>query len=193
MAKSKLVRMAKCKVLLVLLTAALPFLLFIFPYRTETLKAVICKDKPAPCKDNPTLDSDPCYDSEEAYALIRKFDSPSRQLYAWTEITVDMIFPIIYSLLLSLLIIYIFQKSSNKTTYESLAMLPFIAMLFDYCENVLIAVMLFDYQREHFALARVASLATKLKFSFLAVSLAAILFGLIWLAIRSLSKESKTH
>lgn len=184
--------MAKCKVLLVLLMAALPFILFIFPYRTETLRAVICKDKPAPCNDNPTLDSKLSYDSDEVYALFRKFDRPSRQLYAWTEITVDMIFPIIYSLFLSLLMIWFFQKSFKYEKYGSLAMLPFIAMLFDYCENVLIAAMLFDYQREHFAVARVASLATKLKWSFFLLSLLAILFG-IWLVIRSLSKEGKTH
>src|SRR5215203_1330122 len=147
-AKSKLARMANCKVIIVLIIVALPFLFF-FRYRENALKAFTCQDQPIPCKDSPTLDSNLSYDSDKAYELFEKLTPEGRQMYAWTEITVDVIFPIIYSLFLSLLMIWVFQKSSNYKSQQYLAMLPFIAILFDFCENVLIAIMLFDYQQKY--------------------------------------------
>jgi hypothetical protein len=178
MATSKLARMANGKVLIVLFIAALLFQL-IFECRNRTLTAYSGEPQP-------TLDSDVCYGPQKAHELFGKLGDRGRQLYAWTEITVDLIFPIIYSFFLSLLIIYIFQKSSSNKSLQSLAILPFVAMLFDYGENTLIAFMLFAYPQKYFAVAWVASLFTKLKWILLAVSFAAILFGLIRLVIKSL-------
>jgi len=176
----KLAQMANGKVLIVLLVAGLIFQ-FIFQYRNNTLKTYSGEDKP-------TLDSNLCYDSKSAYALFTKLKDPGRKLYAWTEITVDLIFPIIYAFFLSLLIIYLFQKCSINTSEQFVVMLPFIAMLFDYGENILIAVMLFAYPQEHPALVSIASVFTKLKWSCVSVSFVAILFGLACLAITSVRK-----
>jgi hypothetical protein len=185
--------MASGKVLIALSIAALAFMRF-FTYRNATL-TFFSENKSS------TLDSDCSYNSETAYELIRRLDVPCgkpgawicREFYAWTEITADLVFPIIYSLLLSLLIIYIFQKFANSESWQTLAMLPLIAMLFDYCENVLIAFMLFAYPTKYLVVASVASVLTKLKLSFIVVSGAAILFGLVCLATKSLNRGSKAH
>jgi hypothetical protein len=191
MVKSKLARMANGKVLVGLLIAGLAFLP-VFQYRNQKLKALAEKGAFSE-EDSPTLDSDRSYDATIAHELFRKLGHEGRQLYAWTEITLDLIFPIIYSLFLSLLIIYIFQKFSNAKSPLSLAMLPFIAMAFDYGENILIAVMLFAYPQKHSVLALVASLFTKLKWGFIVLSFGTILFGLIFLVVKLLSKQAKTH
>jgi hypothetical protein len=176
MINNKLARMAKAKVLIGLFIAALPFLGF-FQYREMTLKHFSNE-----CRS--TLDSNISYTSEDAYELFGKLKE-GRKLYAWTEITVDIIFPIIYSLFLSLLIIYISQRCLINKSPQFLAILPFIAMLFDYGEHVLIAFMLFNYPQEHLALASIASLFTKLKLGLLVISFLAILFGLACLMIQS--------
>jgi hypothetical protein len=179
---NKLARMAKAKVLIGLFIAALPFLGF-FQYREITLKKLSNE-----CRS--TLDSNISYTSTDAYELFCKLKK-GREFYAWTEITVDMIFPIIYSFFFSLLIIYIFQNCSIKSP-QFLAILPFIAMLFDYGENVLIAFMLFDYPRQYPALASIASLFTKLKWGLLVISFLAILYGLAYLMIQSERKRGQT-
>lgn len=187
MTTSKLARIATSKVLILLFLVALPFTAFVFPYRNTTLSILSGREKP-------TLDSDVHYDATYAYDLFCSLTDKGRRLYAWSEITADLIFPIIYSFFLSLLIIYIFQKTSFTKPQQFLAMLPFLMLLFDYGENTLIAFMLFDYPDRHTALAQVASVCTKLKWSLLVVSLAAILFGLTCLMIQFVERRSgKAH
>lgn len=180
---NKLAQMANGKVLVVLLIVGLIFL-FIFRYRDNALKTYSGKKD-----EEHTLDSNICYDSKYAYALFDKLEDRGRKLYAWTEITVDLIFPIIYAAFLSLFIIHLFQKCSINTSQQFVVMLPFIAMLFDYGENILIAIMLFAYPHEYPALASIASVFTKLKWSFVAVSSGAILYGLACLAIKFVTKQ----
>src|SRR6185295_8815216 len=100
--QNKLSRMATGKVLIVLFVVGLLFQ-FIFQYRNNTLKDYSKLEMP-------TLDSNVCYDSKTAYELFPKLTDPGRKIYAWTEITVDVVFPIIYAFLLSLLILYLFKK-----------------------------------------------------------------------------------
>jgi len=173
---NKLARLARAKVLIALFLVAIPFNVF-FRYREKTLK-----DLSKEC--TPTLDSNTSYEPEDAYDLFGKLEG-GREFYAWTEITVDIVFPILYSFFLSLLIIYIFQRCFAGKSPQYLALLPFIAMLFDYGENVLIAFMLFKYPAKYLELASIASVFTKLKWIFLIVSLVAILVGLARLMIQS--------
>jgi hypothetical protein len=187
MIKSELARMANGKVLILLFLAALPFMAFVFPYRNTALSILSGREKP-------TLDSDFHYNATYAYELFCSLEEKGRRLYAWSEITADLVFPIIYSFFLSLLIIYIFQKSSFTKPQQFLAILPFLMLLFDYGENILVAFMLFDYPERHTALAQVASVFTKLKWSLLVVSLATILFGLTYLMIQFVKRRSgKAH
>lgn len=172
----KLVQVANGKVLIALFLVSLPFQVF-FEWRKRYLRTF---SKMA----RTTLDFDPSYTSTDAYELFSKLEQRGRKVYAWTEITVDMIYPIIYSFFLSLLIIYIFQKCSINKSLLFLAVLPFIVMLFDYCENSLIAFMLFAHPQKYLTLASVASWFTKLKLSFLALCLLAVVFGLTCVVIK---------
>jgi len=180
-AKSTLAQMANGKTLILLFLAGLVFAVFVFPYRNRALTILSGLKKP-------TLDSNLRYGATEAYELFGKLQAEGRKIYARSEITADLVFPIIYSFFLSLLIIYIFQKCSLNKPQQFLAMLPFLMLLFDYGENILIALMLFDYPRKHTAVAEVASVFTKLKWSFFAVTLGSVLFGLTCLVIRSVRK-----
>ena len=180
---NKLAGLAKAKVLIVLLLSAIPFFGF-FTYREQKLK-----EYTGECP--PTLDSNLGYNSEKAYALFAKLDG-GRALYAWTEITVDMIFPIIYSLFLSLVIVSIFQRCCTNKSLHPLVIVPFIAMLFDFSENILIAFMLFRSSDKFPALAEAASVFTKLKFGFLLLSLVTIAVSLAYLINQSERNAAKT-
>ncbi len=171
----KLAQMANGKVLIALVLVSLPFTV-LFEWRKRYLRTFSHMERT-------TLDFS-SYTAKDAYELFSKLQERGRQVYAWTEITVDMIYPIIYACFLSLLTIYIFQKCSMNKSLHLLALLPFIVMLFDYCENSLIAFMLFAYPREHLTLASIASSFTKLKLSLLVVCGVAVIFGLICLVIK---------
>ena len=183
MVKNKLARIANGRILILLFLAALPFLAFVFPYRNTALSIVSGREKP-------TLDSDVHYDATYAYDLFGSLEKKGRRLYAWSEITADLIFPLIYAFFLSLLIIYIFERTSFTKPQQFLAMLPFLMLLFDYGENILIAFMLFDYPERHNAIAQVASVFTKLKWSLFGLSFAVILFGLTCLTIQFVERRS---
>lgn len=174
----KLAQMANGRVLIALLIVSIPFTVF-FEWRKRFLRTYSHMDKT-------TLDFT-SYTATDAYELFSKLQERGRQVYAWTEITVDIIYPIIYSSFLSLLIIYIFQKCSMNKSLHLLAVLPFIVMLFDYCENSLIAFMLFAYPRQHLTLASIASWFTKLKLSLLALCGVVVIFALICLVNKLVS------
>jgi hypothetical protein len=191
MADSKFLRMANGKVLIPLFIVVFLFGWFTFAWRNETLKTLSGNFTLENGK--PTLDSDCFYTAEKAYDLFNKLGDDGRLFYAWTEITLDLIFPVLYTLFLSLLLIFIFRKLSNFKFQRALVLLPLMAMLFDFCENALIAFLLFAYPKKYIWIAVVASLSTKLKWIFVFASLAAIFYGLIRLVIRYLGKGGKAN
>ena len=58
------------------------------------------------------LDTRQWYTPEQAAALfgaLDRIDSRARAVYAWTEVSIDMIFPVAYGVLLALLLLRVFE------------------------------------------------------------------------------------
>ncbi len=129
-----------------------------------------------------TLDTLPSYSSSEAYALIQSYGEGGRQTYAWTELTLDVIYPLISALLFSLAILYTFRRAFPSHAWTHwLALLPFGVMVADYLENACVVAMLILYPRQLPAVAALSNVFTAVKFALTPFELLFAVGLLVWL------------
>lgn len=125
------------------------------------------------------LDTRQWYTPEQATALfaaLNRLDPHARAVYAWTEVSIDMIFPVAYGLLFALLLLRLFE--SGRPFY----LLPLAAAATDVFENLSIALLASTYDGAPSSWARVAAVFTLLKSGLLLTTLAAVVSGLLrWL------------
>ena len=95
-------RLANWKTIVVLILIALPFNWVIFPMRSARLQELAGKSISI-------IDVMFAYTPAQVYELVPAYGEQGRQLYALTELTVDLVYPILYNLLLSLLMAIIFR------------------------------------------------------------------------------------
>ena len=110
------------------------------------LAAVLClagfQWREARLGDLELLDTRLWYTPEQAAAVfgaLDRLDSHARAVYAWTEVSIDMIFPVAYGLLLALLLFRIFENRGR------LYLLPIAAAVADVFENLSIALLASTY------------------------------------------------
>ena len=125
------------------------------------------------------LDTRQWYTPEQAAALfgaLDRFDSRARAVYAWTEVSIDLIFPVAYGLLFALLLLRVFDR--GRPFY----LLPIAGAAADVFENLSIALLASTYDGAPTSWARVAAAFTLLKSGLLLATLAVAFGGAIhWL------------
>jgi len=78
--------------------------------------------------------------------LLRTLGENGREIYLTNQIPVDMIYPLLFGLTYSLLLAYFLKKLNKlKTPFSYLSLLPIIAGIADYLENIGIITMLNSY------------------------------------------------
>jgi hypothetical protein len=102
-------------------------------------------------------------------------------VYAITELTLDLVFPFVYSILLALLTIRLYSAANAKR----LILLPIFAALMDISENFTIAYLAFSFDGSPSPVAYLASIFTFLKTALLIISALIVIVG----AIASLGKN----
>lgn len=86
------------------------------------------------------------YDSEYVNELFNKLGEEGREAYLFNQIPVDMIYPFLFGISYSLLIAYFLNKLDKlNTSFFFLCLVPIIAGVADYLENIGIISMLNDY------------------------------------------------
>lgn len=117
---------------------------------------------------------------EDAYKLLAGYDEGARRGYAVRELTLDVGYPVIYSLLLWSLLTPLLHAAGAGRWLFRCRYLPFAAALADLCENVTIVLMISRLAERPPLLAGVARVATVAKWFLLA----AALLLLIWCSLR---------
>ena len=132
------------------------------------------------------LDGRGWYTPKEAAALfdaLGQLDTSARAVYAVTALTIDMVFPVCYGLLLAVLLFRLFP--GGKPLY----LLPLAVALTDALENITIAALALSYDGGPSPLAWLATVFTLVKWILSSATLAAICVGAarwLWTRIRSL-------
>ena len=107
------------------------------------------------------------YSFNYATELLDTLGAEGRNLYLYTQLPLDFIYPGLFSITYSLLLVWLFGKTydeNSKIFY--LAFVPFLAGIFDYFENIFIIKMITSFPDIQIATVNVASLFTLLKSSF---------------------------
>ena len=86
------------------------------------------------------------YDWNYVNELFNTLGENGRKTYLTNQIPVDMIYPLLFGLTYSLLLAYFLKKLNKlKSPFTYLCLLPIIAGITDYLENIGIITMLNDY------------------------------------------------
>ena len=86
------------------------------------------------------------YNQNYVNELFRTLGENGREIYLTNQIPVDMIYPLLFGITYTLLLAYFLKKLNKlKSPYTFLCLLPIIAGIADYLENIGIIMMLNSY------------------------------------------------
>jgi len=134
-----------------------------------------------------SLDAQLFYTPEQAFATVAAYGD-ARRFWIPIYLTWDIVNPILYTLVFSLLISWLFQRSFKAgSKLQKLNVLPVGAGLCDLLENICIVTLLAVYPAQPAVVAWLSTICTVSKMSFLGVSTLLILVGLVMAAVKALS------
>jgi len=132
----------------------------------------------------PVLDLQFFYTPQRAYEIISAYTPAMRQAAAITRLTLDIIYPIVYGMMLTLLLALTFRRAfPNFRFSDTVIYLPWAGVLFDYLENVSFAIMFLSYPKEYFFIAQVSAIFTALKWTFISLGFVLTLIGGVKLVV----------
>ncbi|MFZ5857615.1 MAG: hypothetical protein ACOYZ6_12355 [Chloroflexota bacterium] len=127
---------------------------------------------------------------EKTFAMVERYGEFGRVFYRNVELTVDILYPIIYTLAFGLLISWLFQRGfKSDSKMQRLNAVPVGAWFFDLLENLGIVTMLSMWPSQPVALAWLTMILTTVKWSFAFVSMGLIVIGLVMAAKNGFKKK----
>ena len=128
---------------------------------------------------------------EKIFGMIGRYGEFNRPFYRNVELTVDIVYPIVYLFFFGLLISWLFQRgfASNSPT-RKLNIMPLGAWFFDLLENVVIVTLVSVFPSQPTVLAWILIVFTTIKWLFAFASIALILVGLV-MAIKNKFKKQE--
>lgn len=132
------------------------------------------------------------YSTEDAQAIIHALDQKTLHLYLFPQLfLLDILYPGLLALFLSALLFRLYHLLGIKNA--RLFLLPFMAMLFDYMENIMIALLITKSLAASEGMVRIASIFTILKGTFTTLSwiLLVVLFA-SWIR-KKYGRKTKVH
>lgn len=176
---ARLETLANRRILAVLIVIFLVLFLVIFPMASAQIASFSGEMR--------MIDSLYKYTPDQVYQMIGAYGEQGRSFYILTTLTADLLYPLDYSLLLSLLIIATYRQAfPGGRMVSPMSLFPFITALFDLLENACVVVMLANFPQQLTFIAQAASLFTSLKWGFLIISMVLVLVGFIGLAVTRL-------
>lgn len=134
------------------------------------------------------------YSTAEALDMIGKLDQATIDFYIFPQLfLLDLLYPFLLAMFLSGLMVRLFNLTAIKSEhlFSNAFMLPFVAMCFDYLENISICFMISGGGDPSEGLIQAASFFTSLKSGFTIISWIIILIlFVVYLKNRRLSRKT---
>ncbi len=137
----------------------------------------------------PLFDLSPAgYTFAYANELLGTLGAEGRQLYLTTQLPLDFIYPGLFAITYSLLLVWLFRKTfkANSKIYY-VALVPFLAGIFDYMENLFIIKMINSFPNLQESTVEIANAFTILKSGFTTVFFVLLLVGFVLLLKQKLT------
>jgi len=115
--------------------------------------------------------------------MVEEYGDAARKYYASVELSVDIAYPIVYSLLLAVILTLIYRKLIDGPV-RYLNLLPFLALFFDYLENITIVSMLKHYPEQSMTMATLCELFKLFKWLVFGIIIFLIIYGLVKLLLK---------
>ncbi|GAB3643744.1 hypothetical protein [Spirosoma arcticum] len=113
---------------------------------------------------------------ERTLRMVADYGPAGRAYYATTEMTLDVAYPLIYSLLFAVLLTMLYRTAP---ALHRIQLLPVAALLLDLLENAMIVTLLNTYPDQSQLVAMVCEVAKLLKWVVAGLLLALVLAGLV--------------
>ena len=134
------------------------------------------------------------YDPAYLYSLLVALGKKGRNLYLFKQIPFDMIYPFLYGFSYTLLLAYIYKLLfRKKSILRFVCLIPFVATIFDYAENISIAKLLYTFPYFSFNNALMANTFTILKSSFTILSFILVFAGVLSIVIKKLMQKFRNN
>lgn len=131
------------------------------------------------------------YDFNYVNKLFSSLGDIGRETYLTSQIPVDMIYPLLFGISYCLVMAYFLKKINKlKTPFIYLCLLPIIAGIADYSENIGIITMLNSYPDFKETTVNITSMFSVIKSISTSIFFVALLVVLILLGIKLLTKKS---
>lgn len=129
------------------------------------------------------------YNPAQTLQMVADYGPAARAYYARTELTLDIIYPLVYSLLFAIILTLLFRNKADKPFWW-VTLLPFVILLFDYLENAAIVALLTTYPAQSSALAVLCEVAKLGKWLSLVLVVILIVYGLLRLILSKIQTSS---
>lgn len=132
------------------------------------------------------------YSVEYAGSLLENLGTEGRNAYLYNQLPVDFIYPFLFGVTYCLLIAYLLNRlNSLKAEYFYLSLLPVLAGMLDYMENLGIVNLLVSYPNFSDASVHIAAFFTVMKSLFSTVSFSVLIVIVILLLFKKLYPKNK--
>lgn len=173
------------RTLLFLFVPLLLFYLLLFNGRSQFLTQLVHQKNPNETS-SPIIDTWFAYPPDRLFRVIDEMGDTGRQFYALTEVSADLVFPVLYTAFLYILLALLLPRAfEDSPSMQSLRRLPLLVFLFDYSENCGLFYLLMVYPNRPVPVAWITSAFTSLKTLFLYACLLLILASLVMMAINA--------
>jgi hypothetical protein len=110
--------------------------------------------------------------------MAQDYGEEGRRAYVLMRFTFDLIYPFVYLFFLVAIITKLLSFLPKTSRFRCFNIIPLFAVLFDFAENILAAVVIGMYPQKIMLAASIAPYATMLKWMFIGVSFVLIaVFG----------------
>lgn len=117
---------------------------------------------------------------DKLFDMIEQYGDSTRIFYRNVELTVDIIYPIVYLFFFGLAISWLFQRGfAPNSSMRKLNIMPLGAWFFDLLENIVIVILVSIFPSQPIALGWILFLLTSVKWLFAFASIGLILVGLV--------------
>ena len=115
------------------------------------------------------------YSPDQVYRYLDELGAKGRMAYARMELTTDLLFPVVYSLALTVALVIAARSIRLATSWlQLLRFFPMLIVIADWGENLSLARVIHAYPDQPDALVAMASLFTSLKWISLALAVIAL-------------------
>ncbi|WP_298353540.1 hypothetical protein [Runella sp.] len=115
---------------------------------------------------------------ERTLQMVAEYGDEARAYYATVESTIDLVYPITYAFLFGVILTLVYRKKRYKP-FPYVNILPFVALIFDYLENITIVTMLKSYPDQSIVVASLCEFFKLGKWLTFAITIVLIIYGLL--------------